>query len=157
MQDLFKYEFAYDSDRSIERYVQQNLDAFMEDKVLSFQPEPQSTYQLTESGARKLQRFAIFLKPYFESYWIVLNYFMITPANSIKPKDRIKKIVDSGNQMYKRKEIERKEALNNISFKNAVEFFTSRGVKGPEHMDKIEYYAGAIQRALKTLQLQNPL
>ena len=157
LQDLFKYEFAYDSDRSIARYVQQNLDAFMEDNVLSFQPEPQNTYQLTESGARKLQRFAIFLKPYFESYWIVLNYFMITPANSIKPKDRLKKIVDTGSQMYKRKEIERKEALNNISFKNAVEFFTSRGVKGPEHMDKIEYYAGAIQRALKTLQHQNPL
>ena len=27
----------------------------------------------------------------------------------------------------------------------------SRGVKGPEHMDKIEYYAEAIQRAIKTL------
>jgi hypothetical protein len=57
--------------------------------------------------------------------------------------------------MFKRQEIERKEALNNISFKNAVEFFTSRGVKGPEHMDKIEYYAEAIQRAIKTLSVQD--
>jgi glycerol-3-phosphate O-acyltransferase len=151
LQDFFKYEFAYDSDRSIDDYVQQNLDAFMEDSMLTFQPDPLDTYQLTESGMRKLKRFAIFLKPYFESYWIVLNFFMITPANTVKPKDRLKKIADTGSQMFKRQEIERKEALNNISFKNAVEFFTSRGVKGPEHMDKIEYYAEAIQRAIKTL------
>jgi len=151
LQDFFKYEFAYDSDRSIEDYVQQNLDAFMEDSMLTFQPVPLDTYQLTESGMRKLKRFAIFLKPYFESYWIVLNFFMITPANTVKPKDRLKKIADTGSQMFKRQEIERKEALNNISFKNAVEFFTSRGVKGPEHMDEIEYYAEAIQRAIKTL------
>ena len=98
-----------------------------------------------------IKRFAIFLKPYFESYWIVLNFFMITPANTIKSKDRLKKIADTGDQMFKRNEISRKEALNKISFKNAVEFFTSRGVKGPEQMDRIEFYAEAIQRAIKIL------
>ncbi len=151
LQDLFKYEFSYDSDLDIESYVQQNLDAFMENGTLTFQPDPSNTYHLTESGTRRLKRFAIFLKSYFESYWIVLNYFMITPANTIKPKDRLKKIADTGEQMFKRNEITRKEALNNISFKNAVEFFTSRGVKGPEHMDRIEFYAEAIQRAIKIL------
>ena len=151
LQDFFKYEFSYDNDLDMENYVQQNLDAFMEDGTLTFQPDPSNTYHLSESGKRKLKRFAIFLKPYFESYWIVLNFFMITPANTIKSKDRLKKIADTGDQMFKRNEISRKEALNKISFKNAVEFFASRGVKGPEHMDRIEFYAEAIQRAIKIL------
>ncbi len=151
LQDLFKYEFSYDSDRDIETYVQQNLDAFMEDGTLTFQPDPLNSYHVSDSGMRKLKRFAIFLKPYFESYWIVLNFFMITPANTVKRKDRLKKIADTGDQMFKRGEITRKEALNKISFKNAVEFFTSRGVKGPEHMDRISVYAEAIQRAMKIM------
>jgi glycerol-3-phosphate O-acyltransferase len=151
LQNFFKYEFSYDNDLDMESYVQQNLDAFMEDGTLTFQPDPSNTYHLSESGKRKLKRFAIFLKPYFESYWIVLNFFMITPANTIKSKDRLKKIADTGDQMFKRNEISRKEALNKISFKNAVEFFISRGVKGPEDMDRIEFYAEAIQRAIKIL------
>lgn len=151
LQDLFKYEFSYDSDRDIESYVQLNLDALMQGGALTFQPDPSNTYHLPDSGMRKLKLFAIFLKPYFESYWIVLNFFMITPANTIKSRDRLKKIADTGNQMFKRGEITRKEALNKISFKNALEFFTSRGVKGPEHMDRIEFYAEAIQRAIKIL------
>lgn len=151
LQDFFKYEFSYNSDREIESYVQQNLDAFREDGTLTFESEPTNAYRLTESGSRKLKRFAIFLKPYLESYWIVLNFFMITPANTIKRKDRLKKITEIGDQMFKRKEITRKEALNKISFLNAVEFFTSRGVKGPEHMDRIEFYSEAIQRAIKIL------
>ena len=54
--------------------------------------------------------------------------------------------------MYKRKEIERKEALSKVSYQNAVEFFTSKGIKGSEDSDKIEYYADAIQKALKLMQ-----
>jgi glycerol-3-phosphate O-acyltransferase len=151
LQNLFKYEFSYDSDRDIVIYVQQNLDAFMENGTLKFQPEPLNTYHLSESGPRKLKRFAIFLKPYFESYWIVLNFFMVTPANTIKSRDRLKKISDTGDQMFRRGEITRKEALNKISYQNAVEFFVSRGVRGPEHMDRIELYAEAIQRAINIL------
>ena len=75
LQDFFKYEFSYNSDREIESYVQQNLDAFREDGTLTFESEPTRSYRLTESGSRKLKRFAIFLKPYLESYWIVLNFF----------------------------------------------------------------------------------
>jgi glycerol-3-phosphate O-acyltransferase len=151
LQDFFKFEFAYDSDRSVEGYVQQGLDTFMDNNTLTFHPDLSNTYHLTPTGLRKLKLFSIFLKSYFESYWIVLNFFMITPQNTVKPKERLKKIADSGNQMFKRKEIERKEALNEISYKNAVEFFTSRGVKGPENMDKIEFYSEAVQRALKKL------
>jgi glycerol-3-phosphate O-acyltransferase len=54
--------------------------------------------------------------------------------------------------MYKRKEVERKEALSKVSYQNAVEFFASKGIKGSEDSAKIEVYAEAVQKALKFIQ-----
>ena len=104
------------------------------------------TYNLTSSGFRKLKFFASFLKTYFESYWIALDFFKQHSQNSIKPKDRLKKIDAIGHRMYKQKEIERKEALSRINYRNGVDFFTTNGVKGSDDYEKIEYYANAIQR-----------
>jgi glycerol-3-phosphate O-acyltransferase len=78
----------------------------------------------------------------------VLSYYKRNPRNSAKPKDRLKKINARGNRMYKRKEIDRKEALSKASYQNAVEFFTSKGIKGSDDTEKIEVYAVAIQKAL---------
>ena len=77
---------------------------------------------------------------------------MRNPQESVKAKDRLNKIAARGNRMYKRKEIERKEALSKVSYQNAVEFFTSKGIKGSEDSEKIEMYADAIQKALKFIQ-----
>jgi glycerol-3-phosphate O-acyltransferase len=67
-------------------------------------------------------------------------------------KDRLKKIANSANHMYKRHEIERPEALSKVSYQNAVDYFTSKGIKGSDSTEKIEPYAEAIQKSLKTLQ-----
>jgi glycerol-3-phosphate O-acyltransferase len=99
-----------------------------------------------------LKLFSTFLKTYFESYWVVLTHFRQTPQNTTKTKERLKKIADSGIQMYKRKEIGRSEALNKVSYQNAVDFFISRGVKGAENSDKLGFYAEAITRSLNHLQ-----
>jgi glycerol-3-phosphate O-acyltransferase len=109
------------------------------------------TYDITPDGLRKLSLFSIFLKTYFESYWIVLSYYMRNPQNPDKIKDRLKKIAARGNRMYKRKEIERKEALSKVNYQNAVELFTSKGIKGSDDTAKIEFYANALQKALKHL------
>jgi len=54
--------------------------------------------------------------------------------------------------MYKRKEVERKEALSKVSYQNAAEFFAGKGIKGSEDSAKIDLYAEAIQKALKFIQ-----
>jgi glycerol-3-phosphate O-acyltransferase len=68
------------------------------------------------------------------------------PKNSVKSKDRLKKIEGIGNRMYKKREIERKEALSAINHKNGVEFFTTNGVKGSDDNEKILFYADAIHK-----------
>ena len=148
LQDFFKYEFSYDADQTVESYVRQSLNALIDEGILRSPPNLVDTYHLTPSGLRRLKLFSIFLKSYLESYWIVLNFFMKTPQNAVKRKDRLKKITETGIQMFKRREIERKEALNKVSFNNAIDFFSSRGVKGAENKDQIEKYAEAIQKSL---------
>ena len=70
----------------------------------------------------------------------------------MKAKDRLKKIENSGKHMYKRHEIEHPEALSKVSYQNAIDYFTNKGIKGSNSTEKIERYAEAIQKSLKTLQ-----
>ena len=151
-QGFFKYEFAYDVDNRPEFYVRKSIKAFIDDGIVLPHQTLPDTYDVTPSGFRKLKLFSFFLKTYFESYWIVLNYYMRTPRNSVQSKDRLKKITARGNRMYKRKEVERKEALSKVSYQNAVDLFTYRGIKGAEDKEKIEFYADVLQKALKQLQ-----
>jgi glycerol-3-phosphate O-acyltransferase len=149
---FFKSEFAYDVDIRPEVHVRICIKAFIDEgMVIPHQTMP-DTYDVTPAGFRKLKIFAGFLKTYFESYWIVLNFFMRNPQDKVKPKDRIKKITARGNRMYKRKEVDRKEALSKVTYQNAIEMFTTRGIRGSDDTEKIETYSNALQNALKYLQ-----
>ena len=149
---FFKSEFAYDVDIRSEFHVRKCIKAFIDEgMVIPHQTMP-DTYDVTPAGFRKLKIFAGFLQTYFESYWIVLNFFMRNPQDKVKPKDRIKKITARGNRMYKRKEVDRKEALSKVTYQNAIEMFTTRGIKGSDDTEVIETYSNALQNALKFLQ-----
>ncbi len=152
LQNFFKFEFAYDIDKSSEFYVRKSIKAFIDEAILMPHQTIPDTYNVTSSGFRKLRLYSIFLKTYFESYWIVLNFFQNNSQDSMDVKDRLKKIENSGNHMYKRHEIEHPEALSKVSYRNAVDYFTSKGIKGSDSTEKIEPYAEAIQKSLKTLQ-----
>ena len=152
LQNFFKFEFAYDIDKPSEFYVRKSIKAFIDDAILMPHQTIPDTYNVTSSGFRKLRLYSIFLKTYFESYWIVLNFFQNNAQDSMNAKDRLKKIANSANHMYKRHEIERPEALSKVSYQNAVDYFTSKGIKGSDSTEKIEPYSEAIQKSLKTLQ-----
>ena len=151
-QDFFSYEFAHDLDNGPEFNVRKSIKAFIDNGMVIPHPTLPDTYDITPAALRDLNLFALFLKTFLESYWITINYYMRNPQNSVKDKERLKKIAARGNRMYKRKEIERKEALSKASYQNAVEFFNSKGIKGSEDSEKIELYADAIQKALRLLQ-----
>ncbi|MFH2219398.1 MAG: 1-acyl-sn-glycerol-3-phosphate acyltransferase [Pseudomonadota bacterium] len=153
LKDFFKYEFAYDIEKTAEYYVRKNIKAFIDDAIIIPHPTLPDTYNLTSEGFRKLQLFSSFLKTYFESYWVVLHFFKTHPQNAIKPKERLKKNESMGMLMYKNKEIERKEALSKINFQNAADFFSFQGLKGEDDTDKIEFYTYRIRKYLDLLQL----
>jgi glycerol-3-phosphate O-acyltransferase len=151
LQDFFKNEFAYDIDRPIENYIRKTVKAFIDDAILMPHPTLPDRYNITSAGFRKLKLFSRFLKSYFESYWITLNFFMENPQNSISAKERLKKIQSKGNRMFKRRDIDLKEALSKINYENGADFFISRGIKGSDNTDQIEFYAEKIKRFLSLL------
>jgi glycerol-3-phosphate O-acyltransferase len=152
LQEFFKNEFAADVDRPPEYFIRKSIKAFIEDAILMPHPTLPDTYNLTSEGFRKLKFYSRFVKSYFESYWIVLHYLKRKPQNSIDPKERLKKIQSLGNRMYKNNEIEMKEALSKVNYKNAVDFFIEHGLRGSENTDKIEFYSQTIQSYLSYLE-----
>jgi len=150
-QDFFKYEFANDVENRPEFNVRKSIKVFIDNAVVVPHKTLPDTYDITPAALRTLNLFSLFLKTYLESYWIVLSYYKRNPRSTAKPKDRLKKIAARGNRMFKRKEIDRKEALSKVSYQNAVEFFTSKGIKGSDDAKKIEAYAESIQKALSHL------
>jgi glycerol-3-phosphate O-acyltransferase len=150
--DFFKYEFAFNIDRSNEYFVRKVIKTFIDDAILMPHQTLPDTYNLTSAGYRKIKLFADYLKPYFEAYWVVLNFFKRYPRNAMDSKERLKKIQAMGNRMYKRKEIERPEALGKLNFKNGIDYFTTHKVKGSEDEAQLAHYETLIQRHLQLLQ-----
>ena len=150
-QSFFKYEFVYDSENKPEFNVRKSIKIFIDNGLVVPHKTLPDTYDITPAALRKLKLFALFLKTYFESYWIVLSFLQRNPQDSVKSKDRLKKIDARGTRMYKRKEIDHKEALSKVSYQNAVEFFSSKGIKGSDDFEKIEVYAQALQNSMKQL------
>jgi glycerol-3-phosphate O-acyltransferase len=151
LQEFFINEFSHDADKTAEFCVHKNIKAFIDDAILSPHPTLPDTYNLTSAGFRKLKLFSAFLTTYFESYWVALNFFNRYPKNFIEAKDRIKKVHSTANRFYKKKEIERSEAISTINFKNAIDYFTAHGIRGSEDEEPIAFYMWRIQRYLELL------
>ena len=148
LKSVFKYEFAYDVNRSVVEMVRKTLKAFIDDAILMPHPSMPDTYQITSSGLRKLQLFARFLKTYLESYWVVLSFLKQTPRSKARSKDRMKKIQALGKSMLKRKEIELPESLSKINYENGINLFTFRGIKGAEDIETLQAYEKTIRNFL---------
>jgi glycerol-3-phosphate O-acyltransferase len=149
LQEFFKYEFAYDVDRTPAFMVRKTLKAFIDDAILIPHRSLPDTYNITATGFRKLFCFASFLKTYFESYWVVLKVLKTHNKGELVKKECMKRIRTLGNQLYKQQEIERPEALSQINYENGLTFFNFKGIRGAENEEEIEFYTEAIQKYLR--------
>jgi glycerol-3-phosphate O-acyltransferase len=151
VQDLLKYEFAFNLDKPHEYFVRKSIKAFINDAILIPHQTLPDTYNITSAGFRKLKLFARFLKTYFESYWVTLTYLSNTPQKAHDAKEKLKKIQSLGQKMHKRKEIELNESLSKINYTNAITFFSSQGIKGSENKDATTLFENTIQNYLDLL------
>ncbi|TYT73334.1 1-acyl-sn-glycerol-3-phosphate acyltransferase [Desulfobotulus mexicanus] len=149
--EFFSDEFFQDPDRSAEVLVRKNLKAFIDDAILVPHPTLPDTYNVTASGLRKLKLFSAFLLTYLESYWVVLNFFMRYPKDTVDPKNRLKKIQAMGQRMSKRGEINRIEALSGVNYKNGLAYFLRSELEGSEDKEAIEAHANRIQHYINLI------
>ena len=66
-------------------------------------------------------------------------------------KERLKQIESIGKRMYKHNDITRKEALSKVTYRNAIDFFGSKGVRGAEDKEKMQPYIQLINDYLNRL------
>ncbi len=151
LSDFFIKEFPTNNKKITEINVRKSIKSFIDDAIIIPHPTLPDTYNITSAGFRKLHYFAAFLKTFFESYSIVLNFLTLYPENIITSKDDLKKIQSFASRMYKRHEIERKESLSSITFQNAKKFFMENGVKSMKAKEKTDYYSEHIQNYLSIL------
>ncbi len=159
LRDLFANEFILEERPPVSDTIRKTLKTFIDDAILVPHPTLPETYHITPAGYRKLYMFAAFLAPYFDSYWVVLNYIRrLTKQPVFEIKDYVKKIQAMGSRMYKRNEVTRKEALTRLNFQNAVTFFTSHGLTHPEaDAEAFTFYYQEIETYRRHLQEKIPL
>jgi glycerol-3-phosphate O-acyltransferase len=150
-QDFFKYEFAFDLDRSATHYMRKTIKSFIDTAMLMPHKNIPDSYQITSSGYRKLKLFAAFLKPYFESYRVVLHFLRTNRKEKMDTKDKLKKIQNMGFQMVKNKEIDLIESVSKINYANGLTYFSTNGIKNHEAETRITHYETRIQTYLTLL------
>ncbi len=150
-QDFFKYEFAFDLDRPPVHYVRKTIKSFIDDAMLMPHQTIPDRYQITSSGYRKLKLFAAFLKPYFQSYKVVLNFLRTNRKENMETKDKLKKIQSIGLQMIKNKEIELIESVSKVNYANGLSYFSTNGIRNHENEAAISHYETLIQTYLNLL------
>jgi glycerol-3-phosphate O-acyltransferase len=150
-QDFFKYEFAYDLDRPPVHYVRKTIKSFIDDAMLMPHQTIPDSYQITSSGYRKLKLFAAFLRPYFQSYKVVLHFLRTNRKEKMETKDKLKKIQSMGLQMIKNKEIELIESVSKVNYANGLSYFSTNGIRNHENEAAIAHYETLIQTYLNLL------
>lgn len=150
---MFDNEFTYDREARAESLVRKDIKAFINDKILTPHPTVPDSYDITADGYRKLNCFASFLKTYMESYMVALAFFKRYPENTFEGKTAVKKTLSIGRRMYKGHEIDLPESLSEISFKNAVNYFTAQGLNEPGSEERINLISETIHTYISLIQL----
>lgn len=149
LQDLFKFEFSFDLEKSPEFFVRRSIKSFIDDAVLMPHPTLPDTYNITSAGLRTLRLFAHFCRPLLEAYSVVVDYVEQHASEGLSAGEHLKGIDAYGQRMFKRQDIGLKESLSRITFQNALAFFNARGIFGREDNTAIAPYGTQIRRYLE--------
>ncbi|MFA5902400.1 MAG: 1-acyl-sn-glycerol-3-phosphate acyltransferase [Desulfobacula sp.] len=152
LEKLFIDEFFFDEAITCEENIATCIKGFINEGILVPEIPESDLYQVTSQGLKKLKWFAVFLLPFFESYLTTLQYFEKYEPDKHDEKEKIKKIHSMGTKFYKSKLINLKESLSQITYKNAVHYFTKNGVKGSSDHVQIEFYKNILDRLTRLIE-----
>ncbi len=115
---VFKHEFIYRTDATFDQIFEDAL----RDMVEAGEIEVREGYaQATEGAMRhRLERYAVMLQTFFESYLLALRGAEIVLDGPIPKKDWYKRTLALGQQMYLAGEIERRESLSKLKLETAL-------------------------------------
>ncbi len=128
LKNLFKYEFAYDSDISDEKLVETTCKFFI-DMNWFRKAEPFYGYMLSHEGLKACELFASLLSNYLEGYRVCLRSLrLLDKKEQYLDKDFIKKILGEGRKALKLGFIERPESVSKVMYQNALRYMEEKGI-----------------------------
>ena len=115
---LFKHEFIYRTDATFNEIFEDTLGAMAKEGEV----EVREGYTQASEGAmrHRLERYAVMLQTFFESYLLALRGAEIVLDGPIPKKDWYKRTLALGQQMYLAGEIERRESLSKLKLETAL-------------------------------------
>lgn len=150
LQEFFIDEFSYRKGIDVNVLIRKNIKFFIDESYVKPHEREPDTYEITSDGFRKLHLYARFLKPYLESYKIVIKY-LAKDKGKDNSKNKLKKIHATGNKMVKSAEIERVESVSRINFRNGVTTFERLGIKDRNDVEKIKEYKSILNSYIKII------
>jgi glycerol-3-phosphate O-acyltransferase len=115
---LFKHEFIYRTDATFDAILAETMRELAEDGEIEIRD---GHAQATEGLARqRLERYAVMLQTFFESYLLALRGAEIVLDGPIPKKEWYKRTLALGQQMYLAGEIERRESLSKLKLETAL-------------------------------------
>ncbi len=115
---VFKHEFTYRTDATFDLIFQDTLGEMARDGEI----EVRDGYAQASEGVlrHRLERYAVMLQTFFESYLLALRGAEIVLDGPIPKKDWYKRTLALGQQMYLAGEIERRESLSKLKLETAL-------------------------------------
>ena len=145
---FFINEFAPEHDKNHKYFLDECLDAFVKKNMIKKNNLEKEEYTITNK--KKLKLLTVFLKTYFESYYIVFKFLSDTEIPKTENKTKtIKKIQTLGSKMLKRNIINRIESTSIINYKNALSFFNKNNLLGKENEKEIKQFGEFITSSLE--------
>ena len=115
---VFKHEFIYRTDATFDQIFEDALHEMVEAGEIEVR---NGHAQATEGAVRhRLERYAVMLQTFFESYLLALRGAEIVLDGPIPKKDWYKRTLALGQQMYLAGEIERRESLSKLKLETAL-------------------------------------
>ncbi len=115
---VFKHEFIYRTDATFDQIFEDALREMVEAGEIEIR---EGYAQATEGAMRhRLERYAVMLQTFFESYLLALRGAEIVLDGPIPKKDWYKRTLALGQQMYLAGEIERRESLSKLKLETAL-------------------------------------
>lgn len=119
LKDLFKNEFVYEENPSLEEEVETAVNYFL---GASYLRQKKDGYVLTMQGLDDLPIWAGLAKTFLEAYWVATRSFIQRERDGGKKSDLLKNMTRLGHRLHDLGLMDNVEAISHINFKNAARY-----------------------------------
>ncbi|SPD75566.1 putative Glycerol-3-phosphate O-acyltransferase [uncultured Desulfobacterium sp.] len=135
LKNLFKNEFVYDNDKTIEEEYDKVIHYFYQSSYVSYTNDSDG-YQLTRVGYDHLPVWAGFARSFIESYWIAVRSYLHMEKSGKKKSDLFGRMSELALKYHRHGVIEHTEGISVATLDNAIRYIRENVLVQKQSSDK---------------------